>query len=82
MNQNKYPENDLMIILDTTGSMSSSLTAVIEAITLMSNIISLFNINLTILCYGDYDKTKQTIDSVTQVYQSSSPNFLKLLNLQ
>ena len=79
MNQNKYPENDLMIILDTTGSMSSSLTAVIESITLMSNIISLFNINLTILCYGDYDKTKQTIDSVTQVYQSSSPNFLKLL---
>jgi len=77
VNQSIY---ELMIILDTTSSMSTSLLAVKDAFKQFYKFSQLYNddnqmLRLINISYGDYDHRYKSINDVVKVFDSNNNNF-------
>ena len=77
VNQSIY---ELMIILDTTSSMSTSLVAVKDAFNQFYKFSQLYNddnqmLRLINISYGDYDHRYKSINDVVKVFDSNNNNF-------
>jgi hypothetical protein len=57
----------LIVVVDTTGSMASSLDAVKQAVNALRQLIELIGWRIVVICYGDYDHQRQTPERVVSI---------------
>lgn len=65
----------IVFFLDCTGSMGGAIKQIIETLTYLMKLFGFLGIEFLLVCYGDYEERRRTIEDVVNVFYSSPSIF-------